>query len=83
MSRSRKHLPILGTLDVPSEKSDKQRWHRVMRRRERQQLGAVPPEAADGYLTLTPRDVSDPLVFRKLGKSWVPEAVERPELLAK
>ena len=83
MSRSRKQLPILGTHDVPSEKSDKQRWHRLMRRRERQHLTVLPPDSADGYLTTTPREVSDPLAFGKVGKTWIRAVDEREDILAK
>jgi len=83
MSRSRKHLPILGTHDVPSEKADKQRWHRQMRRRERQQLGVVPPTASDSYLTTMPREVSDPLAFAKTGKVWVHQPGDLGDLLTK
>jgi hypothetical protein len=81
MSRSRKHLPIRGAHPVPSEKSDKQRWHRLMRRRERQQLGTLPLESTDAYLTTVPREVSDPLDFAKEGKVWLPTTEGEPATL--
>ena len=65
MSRSRKTSPFHGATTARSEKADKQRWHRVLRRRQRQALkaGQEPPII---------REVSDPWNMSKDGKRYAP-----------
>lgn len=74
MSRSRKHLPIRGIVPAASEKAGKQQWHRRLRRRERQRLGRLSPEAADSYLPARPPEVI--LVLPKHGKEFVTDPVD-------
>lgn len=83
MSRSRKHHPIVGLAPVATEKPEKQRWHRRMRRTERQHLGVLPPDAADAHVTLLVHDVSSESELRKHGKVWVADPAERDEALRK
>ena len=74
MSRSRKHVPIRGLVPVPSERPEKLRWHRRMRRIERQRLAVLPPDALDtldGYLTTLVHDVSADEALAKRGKRFV------------
>ena len=83
MSRSRKSLPICGLTLVESEKHDKQVWHRRMRRRERQRLGAVTPVGAEDYLTTVVHEISDPWLFAKDGKQYVANEEEAREVVRK
>jgi hypothetical protein len=65
MSRSRRHTPIIGVCADArtSEKKDKQIWHRVYRRHEKQAIhhGREMPHF---------REVSDDWGMRKDGKMW-------------
>ena len=63
MSRSYRSTSICGLASAPSEKADKQHWHRRLRRRNRQRLhqGAEP---------LPLRAVSNPWTMAKDGKQW-------------
>lgn len=74
MSRSRKHLPIRGIVPADTEKPGKRRWHRALRRRERQRLATLPPEWAELYLTFLAREVSAELAKR--GKEFVTDPVD-------
>lgn len=74
MSRSRKHLPIRGIVPADTEKPGKQRWHRLLRRRERQRLATLPLDAADTYLTFLVRDVAAALAKR--GKEFVSDPTD-------
>lgn len=75
MSRSRKKTPIHGIAICVSEKKDKRMWHGRMRSRERDRL-INDPEG----ITTHDRDVSDPWVMSKDGKSYWPNY---PELMRK
>jgi hypothetical protein len=75
MSRSYRSTSICGLASAPSEKDDKQRWHRRWRRQNRQRVhqGAEP---------LPLRVVSDPWTMAKDGKQWF-HARRLPHLMRK
>jgi hypothetical protein len=75
MSRSSRSTPICGLASAPSEKDDKQRWHRRFRRRNRQRLhqGAEP---------LPLRAFSNLWTMAKDGKQWF-DARRLPHLMRK
>ncbi len=62
MSRSYRKTPVRGVTTAPSDKEDKQRAHRALRRAERRAIARDDPG---------PRlkDVSDPWSFAKDGKT--------------
>lgn len=64
MSRSRRHVPIMGTCVCRSERADKVSWHRRFRARVR--------EAIQRSEEVMPhiRDVSDVWSFGKDGKRY-------------
>jgi hypothetical protein len=63
MSRSYRSTSICGLACAPSEKGDKQHWHRRFRRRNRQRL-------TQGAEPLPLRAVSNPWTMAKDGKHW-------------
>jgi hypothetical protein len=65
MSRSRRSLPITGTTTAPSDKRDKQKANRLVRRQVRAAIARDP----DGVLPHR-RELSDPWQFDKDGKLW-------------
>lgn len=78
MARSHRHKPIWGHTTCPSEKSDKQLWHRRFRRAVRQ-LPDLDEETLHANLH---RQYSNPWSMGKDGKSgWQHDP--RPEWLRK
>lgn len=67
MSRSFKKTPISGNAIAPSEKKDKETWHRRLRRRVHAALHRTDP---DEYIEIDRREVSDPWNMAKDGKRY-------------
>ena len=71
MSRSFKHYAAGGNTTGHSEKEDKQFWHRVFRRVQRQNLlHAQRVEELDDYLPVFTREKSEVWKFNKDGKGF-------------
>lgn len=68
MTRSRRNTPIFGHSTAPSEKEDKQRWHRAFRRSCRQAL------QYSLECTLHIKEFFNPWKMDKDGKSYYNEA---------
>lgn len=66
MSRSRRKTPIAGNTCCETEKKDKERWHKKLRRRVHRLL----QEDAESQLPTT-HEASNPCKFGKDGKSYV------------
>jgi hypothetical protein len=78
MSRSRKHIPIIGMMMAPSEKRDKVRAHR----QERRVIKAILQYHADDTMLPAPKLFGDPWGADKDGKHrFDPEC--HPKLMRK
>jgi hypothetical protein len=75
MSRSSRSTSICGVASAPSEKADKQRWHRRFRQRNRQRR-------SQGAEPLPLRAVSNLWTMAKDGKHWF-DAKRVPHLMRK
>ncbi|MCK8786311.1 hypothetical protein M0638_18190 [Roseomonas sp. NAR14] len=73
MSRSRRRTPITGITSADSEKADKRRANRAVRRALRQDDVADPDAVLPGL-----RDVSDTWSMAKDGKRWLGHGDPRP-----
>lgn len=69
MSRSHRKQPYRG-LCADSEKSDKKRWHSLLRYREKQRIRTWlrVHESFENYLPLLKNEVSEPYTFSKDAK---------------
>jgi len=70
MSRSFRKTPISGNAGSPSEKSDKQAWHKKLRRASRAILGSVENIEEDTPPLPLMNEVSNPWNFAKDGKKY-------------
>ena len=78
MARSRRKYPICGITTADSEKQDKRRANRRIRRAVAQRLTADP----EAELLPHRRALSNPWTMEKDGKAWF-DAVAHPELMRK
>ena len=67
MSHSYRHTPIVGITTAVSEKDDKQKANRRIRRVVREAIRRSPEAEALPHV----REQSDPWTFEKDGKQWV------------
>jgi hypothetical protein len=67
MSRSRRRTPIVGHTKAESEKKDKQRANRRIRRVTRVKLRSNPEQDLLPHV----RELSDPWMMSKDGKQWL------------
>ena len=77
MSRSKRKTPIFGVTTAESERSDKQRWHKKLRRKVVSELRQIDETATDGINLPTAKEVSNPWKMGKDGKLWWGEATGR------
>jgi len=73
MSRSFKKTPVRGVHPFDSEKQDKQKWHRRLRKKIRQLLSGThyDIEKLESTVLPTEHDVSDPWLMSKDGKFFM------------
>ena len=67
MSRSRRHTPVAGRYDHPSEKQDKAESNRRLRRMVRERLGHDPTAEVLPHR----HEAGNPWTFWKDGKVWL------------
>lgn len=72
MSRSRRKTPIRGVTGCPSERLDKQQWHKRWRMRERMALSRASPEAMEAHQPVLEREVSNVWMMGKDGRIYWP-----------
>lgn len=76
MSRSYRRTPIFGIASAPSEKADKQRANRTLRRKNRQIMHLAPLDKDGGPVPYLLLEVSDPWLMAKDGRRFWIDAEE-------
>ena len=85
MSRSHKKHPYTGFTCSDSEKEDKVRANRKLRREENTLLRNLAPEEAEELILPLPNEVENPYSFAKDGKQYIGENFKKrdPQLYRK
>ena len=75
MSRSKKKHNISGVTTAPSERDDKNIWHKIFRRKNKALLNNT--DEVDETVFLTENEIIDPWQMDKDGKAFNPTEKEK------